>query len=124
MQIHLKSCVYLILWRVFGSFGTDFRRLGRAKWLDTLCLGMCFMMEMKNWYAVVIEDTLMNLQRSTECDMFCDVNVQILGQCIFKEGIEPKYEDPQNMKGGNMRVVFGSICTHLDEYVDEDKKIS
>ena len=23
-----------------------------------------------------------------------------------------------------MRVVFGSICTHLDEYVDEDKKIS
>lgn len=33
------------------------------------------MMEMKNWYAVVIEDTLMNLQRSTECDMFCDVNV-------------------------------------------------
>lgn len=75
MQIHLKSCVYLILWRVFCSFGTDFRRLGRAKWLDTLCLGMCFMMEMKNWYAVVIEDTLMNLQRSTECDMFCDVNV-------------------------------------------------
>ena len=24
------------------------------------------------------------------------------------EGIEPKYEDPQNMKGGNMRVVFSS----------------
>ena len=74
MQIHLKNYVCLILWKVSGSFGTDFPRLGRAKWLDTLCVGMYFMTEMKNWYAVVIEDTLMNLQRSIECDIFYDMN--------------------------------------------------
>lgn len=35
-----------------------------------------------------------------------DVTAQIQGQCIFKDGIEPKYEDKQNMNGGNMRIVF------------------
>ena len=27
----------------------------------------------------------------------------------FKEGIEPKYEDPQNEKGGHIMCVFGSM---------------
>lgn len=31
---------------------------------------------------------------------------QIIGQCIFKEGIEPKYEDPHNEHGGHWMCVF------------------
>ena len=32
---------------------------------------------------------------------------------MFKDGIEPKYEDKQNMKGGHIRVTFGSIFFEL-----------
>ncbi|CBK22821.2 uncharacterized protein [Blastocystis hominis] len=32
---------------------------------------------------------------------------KIQSQCLFKEGVEPKYEDAQNRRGGNMRVLFG-----------------
>ena len=74
MPIRLRSYAYLILWRVSGRFGTSFRPLGRANELYLLCVEMSFMMEMKNRFAVMIEDNLMNLQRSTEYAISCDGN--------------------------------------------------
>lgn len=37
---------------------------------------------------------------------------QMSGQCIFKEGIEPEYEDPQNMNGGHIRIVFSGSMNY------------
>lgn len=48
----------------------------------------------------------------------------MLGQSIFREGIEPEYEDPHNMNGGHIRIVFsGSRCKwwHL-MVLEEDRE--
>ncbi|KAK8798578.1 hypothetical protein WA538_003252 [Blastocystis sp. DL] len=35
------------------------------------------------------------------------VDIKIEGQSLFKDGIEPKWEDPNNEHGGELRVEFG-----------------
>ena len=46
--------------------------------------------------------------RKYKVAQFLRYDTQIQGQYLFKEGIEPKYEDEHNKNGGHMRLAFAS----------------